>query len=67
MSWGIVICNKCSREIHQNGPKFDDKATWTHCEDSTPACEGGGHYPARQSEIKGKWCGVDAMGHPLPK
>ena len=34
MSYGILMCSKCKREIHQDGPNY----TWLHCEDKTPIC-----------------------------
>ena len=55
MSTGLLVCNKCMREIHQRGDR-----KWFHCEDKTLLCEGAsGIYPKDDSEIKGKWCGCD--------
>ena len=57
MSYGIVICSVCKREVHQDGPNH----TWTHCEDKTPRCEKAhSSYPDNVGEIVGKWCGMDA-------
>lgn len=56
MSYGLLICSKCSREVHQDG----DNHTWRHCEDKSPICEGARRdYPRNASEIKGKFCGCD--------
>jgi hypothetical protein len=62
MSWGIVACSKCRREMHQNGPVVDDVATWLHCEDQSPACEGGRFCPEYEDEVRGKFCQIDGMG-----
>ena len=56
MSWGLVICSKCKREVHQDGPG----KTWRHCEDKTPRCEGASSdYPTSQAEIVGRACYMD--------
>lgn len=56
MSYGLVVCSYCNREIHQDGPDH----TWRHCEDKTPRCIGAaGRYPATAGEIVGTWCGAD--------
>ena len=56
MSYGLVICGYCKREIHQDGPNN----SWRHCEDKTPKCLGApGIHPKSTSEIVGKWCGAD--------
>jgi hypothetical protein len=60
MSWGILICSKCKREIHQDGPDH----SWTHCEDKTSICDGAGKiYPTSREQIKGKFCGKDERGY----
>ena len=55
MSYGIVICSSCLREVHQDGPNH----TWTHCEDKTPRCDDAASCYALMNHIKGKWCGRD--------
>ena len=61
MSWGLVICSVCKREVHQSGPK-DRENGWEHCEDRTPRChEGQSQYPAVAEDIAGKWCGADDL------
>lgn len=64
MSSGIVICSKCKREVHQDGPRVPSGsftvATWRHCEDKTPRCAGAtSDYPRSVADIVGKWCGAD--------
>jgi hypothetical protein len=56
MSYGVVMCSKCNREVHQgNG--------WYHCEDHEDICVGGqAVYPKSPDELKGKWCGTDSCG-----
>ncbi len=57
MSYGLVICSVCKREVHQTSPGSNG---WTHCEDSTPRCPGAvSAYPASDEEIVGKYCGRD--------
>lgn len=60
MSYGMVICSKCCREVHQDGPR-EVANGWTHCEDRTPRCDGAQSvYPSRErTEVKGKWCAAD--------
>ena len=62
MSYGMVICSKCKREVHQDGPG----QSWTHCEDKTPRCEGAQSiYPSKdRSELVGKWCAKDDIQWP---
>ena len=58
MSYGLVICSACKREVHQDG----ENQTWRHCEDKTPRCEGAvSSYPTEKSEIIGDFCGKDDM------
>lgn len=58
MSYGLVICSVCKREVHQDGPN----QTWRHCEDKTPRCAGAvSAYPQTTNEIRGKWCGRDNL------
>jgi hypothetical protein len=35
MSYGVLMCSKCKREIHQDGPN----RSWQHCPDKTPICQ----------------------------
>lgn len=54
MSYGIVICSQCDREVHQ------EVTGWKHCEDGSPRCKGAvSAYPMSTDEILGKWCGKD--------
>lgn len=57
MSWGMCICSKCKREVHQSG------TGWFHCEDKTDVCPGSEHPPYAQSlsEVRGKYCGMDGI------
>ena len=58
MSYGIVVCSICKREMHQDG----DNHTWRHCEDKTPRCVGAYLIYPRPYDLKnivGKWCGCD--------
>ena len=56
MSFGLVICSTCKREVHQDG----ENHTWRHCEDKSPRCEGADSvYPSDKSGIAGKFCGMD--------
>lgn len=56
MSYGLVICSECKREVHQDGPNN----TWRHCEDKTPRCLNAmSVYPESTASIKGKFCGCD--------
>lgn len=58
MSWGIAICSKCRREVHQDGPN----QTWTHCEDKSPRCErANSAYPKEGEKPVGRVCGADDM------
>jgi hypothetical protein len=60
MSYGIVICSKCKREVHQTGVN----EIWIHCEDRTRRCEGAmSEFPASEEEIRGNWCGIDQYLH----
>jgi len=57
MSFGIVICGVCKREVHQDG----ENQSWRHCEDKTARCEGAySTCPNDLEEIVGEWCGRDA-------
>ncbi len=56
MSYGLVICGVCKREVHQDGPDH----SWRHCEDKTPICFGATTpYPRDSKEIVGEFCGAD--------
>ncbi len=61
MSTGLVICSKCKREVHQDGPHLlDEPSTWRHCEDKSQRCEGAvSAYPTSKAEIVGEFCGID--------
>lgn len=57
MSYGLVVCDKCHREVHQDAVR-----QWYHCEDATPICLlGTAVYPKSTAEIVGRYCGHDAM------
>lgn len=59
MSYGVVMCDKCYREVHQDGPDH----SWTHCEDKTPKCaEASTVYRDDFTPAVGKFCFRDAMG-----
>jgi hypothetical protein len=55
MSYGVVMCGKCGREVHQDGQNH----TWTHCEDKTPICRGFRAVYAGDGEGVGRFCGKD--------
>ena len=56
MSYGLVVCSKCSREVHQDWPHQG----WRHCEDKTPRCDGASSiYPRSRADIVGRFCGRD--------
>lgn len=58
MSYGLVICSICRREVHQN--PGDNDHGWHHCENKLPMCVGAtAVYPEPGEEPKGKWCGRD--------
>lgn len=65
MSWGMCICSKCHREIHQNGESFEGglrKSVWQHCEDNTPICESATAQHAQSlKEVSGRYCGCDGL------
>lgn len=62
MSYGIVICSVCDREVHQDGDK-GIRNGWRHCESGAVICIGGqAIYPDSESQIVGRWCGRD-RGH----
>lgn len=63
MSWGVVACSVCRREVHQNGPEDPKTRThgWTHCEDGTPRCEGSvsAYLSQLSGEPVGRFCNID--------
>lgn len=74
MSYGLVICGACKREVHQDGPSelvphtfgngSSEVTTWRHCEDKTPRCAGASSkYPESTVEIVGPFCGRDDVDH----
>lgn len=61
MSYGVVMCSVCQREVHQSG-SWPNRA-WAHCEDGSAICEGArAAYPRTPAELKGEWCGADSCG-----
>lgn len=70
MSYGLVICSSCRREVHQDGPNHPTgptgrqlAKTWTHCEDKSPRCDGAvSVYPKQAQEIVGPVCCRDELG-----
>lgn len=58
MSYGLLICSECNREVHQDGPN----QTWRHCETKTPMCANAMRlYPKSAADINGKFCGCDDL------
>lgn len=56
MSFGIVYCANCKREVHQDG----GNRSWRHCDDKTTICAGfSAEYVDNVKDIVGKWCGRD--------
>jgi hypothetical protein len=63
MSYGLVICSACKREVHQSGDRNIQRG-WQHCEDKTPLCsEATTAYPRAKDEIAGAYCGMDDLDH----
>lgn len=61
MSYGLVMCSECKREVHQTR-EADDELVWKHCEDGTVMCyDGSAVYPQDRSEVKGRVCGRDDL------
>lgn len=59
MSYGLVVCSECMCEVHQTGPR-DQQRGWQHCEDKTPMCIlANAIYPKTKAEICGPYCGKD--------
>lgn len=59
MSWGLVVCATCYREIHQDGDR-NVELGWRHCEDKSPRCKNAAAvYPQSNKDIVGEWCGRD--------
>ena len=66
MSYGMVICEICHKEVHQDGPRDEGgRGTWRHCykfHGGTPICEGAkGIYPQTREEIVGLFCQTDGL------
>ena len=57
MSYGIMMCGICQREIHQD----DSDHTWRHCMDKTRICDGASKEFAGDGEGRGVFCGKDGM------
>jgi len=74
MSFGIAICSKCKREVHQQSllnreQRFVSQSRkWVHCEDGSDICTGATAVHATSTaEIQGKWCGADDLFGELTK
>ena len=62
MSYGIVICSICKREVHQKRNTETDRLSWFHCEDTTDICSTAQTvYPSSTEEIRGAYCGMDDL------
>jgi len=62
VSYGLAICSICRHEVHQNGPRVNDKATWLHCEDKSLLCSGAvARYPDRFASLLGNACRSDEI------
>lgn len=62
MSYGLAICSMCRHEVHQDGPRVNDRATWRHCEDKSPLCIGAeARYPDKLVSLLGKACRADEI------
>ena len=56
MSWGMCICSRCRREVHQSN------TGWYHCDDKSDVCVGADMpYAQSLSEVSGKYCGRDGV------
>lgn len=67
MSAGLVVCSKCRREVHQDGPR-DQAAgsrSWRHCEDKTARCDGATSEHATPEQVQGVACFADDYRMPL--
>jgi hypothetical protein len=61
MSFGLVVCSVCKREVHQDRDN-DKNLYWYHCDTKSRIChEGYPDYPRRKDDIKGDFCGRDDL------
>lgn len=61
MSYGLVVCSECRRELHQSGDHKIERG-WIHCEDKTPRCIGATTDSVESAtQIRGKYCGADDL------
>lgn len=64
MSYGLVICSVCKREVHARMISNINSSgdNWEHCEDKSPRCYGASSiYPKSKDEIVGIACGYDDL------
>ena len=62
MSWGMVMCSTCKREVHQARRPSDGVLYWYHCDDKSDICpHSQADYVRSTTEVKGKWCGFDGL------
>lgn len=62
MSYGLAICSICRHEVHQDGPKVNNRATWLHCEGKSPLCKGAiPRYPDKFASLLGNACRRDEI------
>jgi len=62
MSYGLMICDVCKREVHQDGTKDPEtqRFVWKHCNTGSWICKGASAiYPASRDEILAEFCGAD--------
>lgn len=67
MSSGLVICSKCGKEVHQDGPRNKEtgRNEWRHClrfHGGTPICAlAAADYPRKRGDIVGLYCQADGL------
>jgi hypothetical protein len=72
MSTGLVICSKCKKEVHQDGPHHaNGRSEWRHCSRFhgwTPICKGAEPmYPHARVQINGLFCQADGLAPEEPR
>ncbi len=62
MSYGLVICSFCKREVHQDGTKdaTTGRHAWKHCNTGSWIChDAKAIHPQSRDEIMAEFCGAD--------
>lgn len=67
MSYGVVVCSHCHREVHQARDR-EQRLYWYHCQDRTRLCQDAQAAHAKsKSLIVGPACMADDYGNELPE